>query len=122
MGHFYDMTGMTSGNTHWAVLSEETKADLPLIHLQSRRILSLEQRRGDNLHPPLDVFEHLREPRCPKELVSACPMAGGMKPDSLLVHRLCAHRPLDLLFAPSTDRVRDGVAVLHASTLLPPHC
>src|SRR5437660_10489981 len=35
----------------------------PLIRMPSRRIISLEQRRCDNIYPPLDFFEHLREPR-----------------------------------------------------------
>src|SRR6266581_2665077 len=94
---------------------------LPLLRAPSRRLISLEQWRGDHLHPPLDFCEHLREPRCPKELVRACPMAGGMKPHLVLVHRLCAHRHIYVLFAPSTDRVRDEVAVLHEPILLPPH-
>src|SRR6266568_1708101 len=94
---------------------------LPLLRAPSRRLISLEQWRGDHLHPPLDFFEHLREPRCPKELVRACPMAGGMKPHLVLVHRLLAHRHLDFLVAPSTDRVRDEETVLHEPTLLPPH-
>src|SRR6266571_1723247 len=74
--------------------------------------------RGDNINPPLDFCEHLREPRCPKELVRAFPMAGGMKPHLVLVHHLFAHSPIYLLFASSTDRVRDWVAVLHELTLL----
>ena len=91
------------------------------IHAPSRRLRSLEKWRSDNIHPPLDVFEHHREPRCPKELVRAFPMAGGMKPYLVLVHRLCAHRHLYFLVAPSTDRVRDEGTVLHEPTFLPPH-
>jgi hypothetical protein len=56
----------------------------------------------DHVNSLLDVFERLREPHGPHELVGSCSMAGGMKPDSVLVHRLCAPRPIDLLFAPST--------------------
>src|SRR5205823_12434973 len=52
---------------------------VPLLRVHSRRLLSLEQRRLDHLYPPLDVFEPLREPRCPPELVGAFPMARGMK-------------------------------------------
>src|SRR5215510_104877 len=52
--------------------------------LMYRRLISLEQWRGDNVHPPLSFFEHSRELHCPIELVSAFPMAGGMKPDPLL--------------------------------------
>jgi hypothetical protein len=74
---------------------------LLLVHLLHRRLIALEQRRSEALHPPLGFFEHLRQPHGSKELVSPYPMAGGMKPDPVLVHCLWAHRHLDLLFAPS---------------------
>src|SRR5216683_7354770 len=98
----------------------EVRTPLPLFRMPSRRLIALEQGRGDHLHPPLDFFQYLREPRCPKELVRAFPMTSDMKPHLVLVHRLCAHRYIYLLFAPSTHRVRDEVAVLHESTLLMP--
>ena len=120
-GHLYAMAWSALVNAHWTVEREERQADLPLLHAHSRRLISLEKRRSDTINSPLDFCEHLREPRCPKELVRSCPMAGGMKPDPLLVHRLCAPSQLDLRFAPSTRRVRDWVAVLHASPLLRPH-
>src|SRR5215471_7222186 len=44
-------------------------------------------------------------------------MAGGMKPESVLVHDLFQPLPLDLLLASSTDRVRNRVAALHEPTL-----
>jgi len=44
-------------------------------------------------------------------------MARCMKPDPILIHRVCAHRYLYRLFAPSTARSRDWGTVLHASTL-----
>jgi len=113
------------GSPQDRLLTAQTEASerlsLPHIHAPSRRLLSLEKRRGDNIYPPLDVFEHHREPRCPKELVRAFPMAGGMKPYLVLVHRLCAHRHIYFLVAPSTDRVRDERTVLHEPTLLLPH-
>src|SRR5918912_574921 len=69
-------------------LTASARTPLLLLCVPSRRLLSLEQGRGNNIHPPLSFFEYLREPRCPKELVRACPMAGGMKPPAVLVQRL----------------------------------
>src|SRR5262245_28978512 len=48
-------------------------------------------------------------------------MAGGVTPERVLGHRLCAHHPLSLLVAPPTARVSDEGAIWHAPILLPPH-
>jgi hypothetical protein len=48
--------------------------------MQDHPLCVLEEGRGDDLHPPLDVFEHRCEPRGPKALTCPCPMAGGVKP------------------------------------------
>ena len=101
--------------------ASRTRPSLALICVSSRRRIALGQRRGHPLHPPLACCEDRREPGGPQELVRTFPMAGGMQPDPVLIHRLWTHRHRQPLFAPSTDRVRNGGVVRHAPARLPPH-
>src|SRR4029453_1280210 len=88
------------------------------VRLLHRRLIALEQRRSADLHPPRDVLKDLPKPWCAIAVVRAFPMAGSMEPDAVLVHCLCEHCHLQFLFALSTDRVRDSVAILHEPPLL----
>src|SRR5262245_66075238 len=68
----YPYISLIRGSPQDRLLTVQAEASerlsLPLICAPARRLISLEQWRGDNIHPPLDFCEHRREPCCPKEL------------------------------------------------------
>ena len=54
---------LITGSPQDPLLTEQAQAQertaLPLLYVPSRWLISLEQWRGDNIHPPPDFFEHL---------------------------------------------------------------